>query len=168
KNIMLRVLPFVHNVCTVEGWKALVRKQFGLVMLSAAVPVGFLYSASSCSDMTTVFDVTINWTVVIIFLLLSGFLVDTKKLKNITSFLPSIVLTEVLIVGLFPLVGLFVTKVILKYFIVGLSHQVKDGIITLSCLPTTIATAVAFTSTAKGNQLVALVNCTLSSILGWL
>jgi sodium/bile acid cotransporter 7 len=45
-------------------------------------------------------------------------------------------------------------------------HHLADGFLYLALIPTTISSAVAFTSAAKGNVPVAIFNTTLSNIIG--
>lgn len=106
-----------------------------------------------------------NWGVTCIFLL-SGLSLELSELKEAASNHKLNSLVQVITFGAWPLVGLSLTHA-LRTFAPGLlPPALLEGLLILTCLPTTVNMCILLTSACGGNVASALCNAVISNLAG--
>ena len=137
------------------------KRQWLLLGLLAAVGLSFLIPAWGASGGYLHSEVTTKIGIVLIFFF-QGWMLPTEVLTKSLLRWKAHLFTQVFIFGVFPLI------VIGGDFIWGpyISEPLRVGFFFLAVLPTTISSAIVFTSQAKGSTAVSLFNTTIANVAG--
>ena len=141
--------------------RSFLNKQWLLLGLIVGVILAFLFPHWGEAGGVLRSEVTTKIGIVLIFFL-QGWVLPTELLTKSMLHWRAHLFTQVFIFLIFPLV-----------FIVGnmlwspfMSEPLRVGFLFLAVLPTTISSAIVFTSQAHGNTSVALFNTTVANVIG--
>jgi sodium/bile acid cotransporter 7 len=137
------------------------RRNWFLVGLVAAVGLAWLFPAAGARGGLLHSEITIRAGVVVIYFL-QGLTLALDALRHGALRWRLHVLVQAWTFLLFPLAGLLLDRVAGA----RLPPDLRTGFLFLCVLPTTISTAIVFTSVAGGNVAGAIFNATLSNLLG--
>ena len=137
------------------------RRNWFLVGLVAAVGLAWLFPAAGAKGGLLRPELTIRAGVVVIYFL-QGLTLALDALRHGALRWRLHVLVQAWTFLLFPLVGLLLDRVAGA----RLPPDLRTGFLFLCVLPTTISTAIVFTTVAGGNVAGAIFNATLSNLLG--
>jgi sodium/bile acid cotransporter 7 len=137
------------------------RRNWFVLGLAAAVALAWLFPAAGAKGGVLRTEVTLKAGVVVIYFLQGLTLaLDTLKRGALHWRLHALVQTWIFV--LFPLAGLLLDGVVGH----RLPADLRLGFLFLCVLPTTISTAIVFTTLAGGNAAGAIFNASLSNLLG--
>ena len=141
--------------------RAFLKKQWLLLGLLSAVCLAFVFPEWGATGGYLRSELTTKIGIVLIFFF-QGWMLPTEVLKR--SFLrwKAHLFTQIFIFLVFPLVIISGDLVWGPY----LSQPLRVGFYLLAALPTTISSAIEFTSQAKGNTAVSLFNTTVANVIG--
>ena len=137
------------------------RRNWFLVGLVAAVGLAWLFPAAGARGGLLRSEITIRAGVMVIYFL-QGLTLALDALRHGALRWRLHVLVQTWTFLLFPLAGLLLDRVAGA----SLPPDLRTGFLFLCVLPTTISTAIVFTSVAGGNVAGAIFNATLSNLLG--
>lgn len=137
------------------------RRNWFLVGLVAAVGLAWLFPAAGAPGGLLRSEITIRAGVVVIYFL-QGLTLALDALRHGALRWRLHVLVQVWTFLLFPLAGLLLDRIAGG----GLPSDLRTGFLFLCVLPTTLSTAIVFTTVAGGNVAGAIFNATLSNLLG--
>eukprot|EP00878_Enallax_costatus_P000774 GHUV01000892.1.p1 GENE.GHUV01000892.1~~GHUV01000892.1.p1 ORF type:complete len:448 (+),score=66.60 GHUV01000892.1:184-1527(+) len=108
-------------------------------------------------------EYSIKIPAIVIIFIISGMGLKTKALLNAAADLRIHLLIQGISLGAIPGLGFAVAQGLRNN---GFSGHLADGLVIMSCMPTTVSTNVVYTQRAAGNEAAALVNAVLGNILG--
>eukprot|EP01029_Cantina_marsupialis_P020806 TRINITY_DN490_c0_g2_i3.p1 TRINITY_DN490_c0_g2~~TRINITY_DN490_c0_g2_i3.p1 ORF type:complete len:492 (-),score=145.51 TRINITY_DN490_c0_g2_i3:208-1683(-) len=97
------------------------------------------------------------------FFSVQGFILSTKELRKAMKFMRLNVIIQAFQFMLLPVVIYGVAKLYLEF---GLNSALHKGLIVVGCLPSAISLPVIYVKSCSGNSAAALVNVTISSLIG--
>jgi solute carrier family 10 (sodium/bile acid cotransporter), member 7 len=136
-------------------------RNFFLVGLFVVVALAFVLPGPGAKGGLLHSEVTTRAAVVAIFLV-QGLVLALEALRDGLLRWRLHLLVQAFTYLIFPLLGLGFDALVGRW----LAPELRLGFLFLAVLPTTISTAIVFTSLAGGNAAAALVNATISNVLG--
>ena len=137
------------------------RKNWFLLGLLGAVGLAFAAPGPGSEDGLLHTRVTTRLAVVVIFLV-QGMTLASEAIREGLARIRLHVVVQAFTYLVIPLVALALDRLLGHL----LAPELRLGFLFLAVLPTTISTAIVFTSLAGGNAAAALVNATISNVLG--
>uniref|UniRef100_A0A7S0D1Q8 Sodium/bile acid cotransporter n=1 Tax=Amorphochlora amoebiformis TaxID=1561963 RepID=A0A7S0D1Q8_9EUKA len=138
-------------------------KRFFLYFLVISIAVAAAYPEAGRRRGPLKPRITVSWVAVILIFYITGLKLKTHELKNAAAYwklnVYVICFTYILIPS-----TVYVLSLILRE--TSFNSSIIDGMIVMSCLPTTISMCVILTKTGGGNEAAAVFNATVSNFLG--
>jgi len=155
------------NTSSIEKAKAFVSKNFFLLGMAAAVSFAKLFPQLGKNGSILHPELFIGKYGVTVIFLLSGLSLKLSELTNAFANVKLNSLIQICTFGAWPfLIGLPLTRGIEMFFPALLPKPLLEGLLILTCLPTTINMCILLTSTSGGNVATALCNTVISNLLG--
>ncbi|KAL9179666.1 hypothetical protein ACHAXT_008956 [Thalassiosira profunda] len=155
------------SATSVERWKTRASKNFFLLGMVAAVSFAKLFPELGKNGSLLRPELFIGKYGVTVIFLLSGISLKLAELTNAAANLKLNALIQTVTFGAWPfLVGVPLTKGIETFLPNLLPRPLLEGLLILTCLPTTINMCIILTTASGGNVATALCNTVISNMAG--
>jgi len=155
--------PNQPESCLMKVYNEFFGKRFFLYMLVITISVAAAYPDAGRTGGPLAPEISVSWVAVVLIFFITGLKLKTQELSKAASYwklnLYVLSFTYIFIPG-----TVFVLALLLRQ--TAFNSQLIDGLIVLSCLPTTISMCVILTKTGGGNEAAAVFNATVSNFLG--
>ncbi len=140
---------------------SLIKKQWFVIGLFVAVLLAFQFPEVGANGGPLRPGITTNLAIILVFLI-QGWMLPTEVLAKGMLRMRAHVFTQLFIFGLFPMV------IVLGDLLWGdyMSTPLRYGFFLLGALPTTVTSAIIYTSQSNGSVPVSLINTTVSNMAG--
>eukprot|EP00466_Bigelowiella_natans_P004691 jgi/Bigna1/88021/estExt_fgenesh1_pg.C_270082 len=138
-------------------------KRFFLYFLVISIAVAAAYPDAGRRGGPLKPKITVSWVAVILIFFITGLKLKTQELTKAAAYwnlnIYVLCFTYIFIPG-----TVYILTLLLR--LTAYNKDIIDGIVVMSCLPTTISMCVILTKTAEGNEGAAVFNATVSNFIG--